>query len=94
METGGIGRYLVCGIMMVMLLFGLNTLVFADHQGPPPNGGGFEQDDVNNEGKVTKDEFKGPDDLFDKLDANGDGEITKEEAKPKDGGPGDPPPQS
>lgn len=56
----------------------------------PPGGGGFEKDDANNDGKVSKDEFSGPADLFDRLDADGDGYITREEATPPKGkgGPG------
>lgn len=51
----------------------------------PPKGGGFEQDDADNNGVVTRDEFSGPADLFDRLDSNGDGQINREEAKPKGG---------
>jgi len=41
----------------------------------------FENHDANNDGKISKDEFPGPDQLFDRLDANGDGAITQEEAQ-------------
>lgn len=60
-------------------------------QGPPPPGGsghgigkkgGFETDDVDQDERVSKEEFSGPEDLFDKLDADGDGYISKEEAVP------------
>ena len=63
--------------------------------GPPPHGkkgpGGFEKDDVDKDGKVTREEFSGPADMFDHLDANGDGVITREEAKPPRDGRGAPP---
>lgn len=58
-------------------------------EGGKPQGGmgkggnrkGFEQDDTNNDGRVSRDEFSGPEDLFDKLDRNSDGYITKDEVK-------------
>jgi hypothetical protein len=63
--------------------------------GPPPHGkkgpDGFEKDDVDKDGKVTREEFSGPADMFDHLDANGDGVITREEAKPPQDGQGAPP---
>jgi acetyl esterase/lipase len=37
------------------------------------------RDDKNGDGKVTKDEFSGPAQLFSRLDKNGDGTLTKEE---------------
>ena len=73
-----------------------NPRMDAPH-GPPPDGpkgpGGFEKDDVNKDGKVTREEFSGPADMFDRLDANGDGVITREEAKPTRDGRGAPPEQ-
>jgi len=41
--------------------------------------GWFERRDANKDGKITKDEFPGPDEAFARLDANGDGAITPEE---------------
>jgi len=35
--------------------------------------------DTNNDGKISRDEWKGNPKRFDRLDANGDGVITKEE---------------
>lgn len=46
----------------------------------PPRGNGFEKDDVNGDGMVSRDEFSGPEDLFEHLDTDGDGTITREEA--------------
>ena len=47
----------------------------------------FEQvlahDDTNKDGRVTKDEFKGPPQLFQRLDRNGDGVLTKEDFEEK-----------
>ncbi|GAB6908117.1 hypothetical protein DESC_610333 [Desulfosarcina cetonica] len=53
----------------------------ADRHGPRP--GGFEKDDVNKDGQVTRAEFSGPKEMFSHLDANGDGVITREEVKPR-----------
>ena len=38
-----------------------------------------ERDDRNKDGKVTKEEFSGPPQLFQRLDRNGDGVLTREE---------------
>ena len=44
--------------------------------------------DKNGDGKITRDEFTGPDLLFRRADANGDGVITKDEAEKLPPGPG------
>lgn len=66
----------------------------ADHARPPERGkqgGGqgqwqrptweqfLERSDANKDGKVTRDEFKGPPQIFEMLDRNKDGVVTKEE---------------
>jgi len=59
-------------------------------KGMPQPGGGARRggipweaitgrDDKNNDGKVSKDEFSGPPQLFQRLDKNGDGLLTKDE---------------
>lgn len=48
--------------------------VFAQ-RGSPSINGRLQTDDANDDGKVTKDEFSGPDQLFERLDRDGDGEI-------------------
>lgn len=66
-----------------------------DKHGPRP--GGFEKDDVNKDGQVTRAEFSGPKEMFSRLDANGDGVITREEVKakkPPTGQPNPPEPPS
>ena len=35
--------------------------------------------DANKDGKISRDEFRGPPEIFDRLDKNGDGVLTKEE---------------
>ncbi len=56
--------------------------------GPPPGKrpnsgdrrqGGFEKDDVNNDGRVSREEFSGPQGHFNRLDADGDGYISGQE---------------
>lgn len=49
----------------------------------------FEKDDTNNDGRVSRDEFNGPADMFDKMDFNGDGYIGKDELPKGPGGPAD-----
>lgn len=58
-----------------------------------PGGKGFEQDDADHDGRVSREEFSGPRDLFDKLDANSDGYITKDEAGASAKRPAGPPRQ-
>lgn len=41
----------------------------------------FERADANKDGKITKEEFQGPDFVFDRMDADGDGVVTKQEAE-------------
>lgn len=47
----------------------------------PPAGGGFENDDADQDGRVSREEFSGPEDHFNRLDEDGDGYITREEAR-------------
>jgi len=39
----------------------------------------IKQYDADGDGKITKQEFQGPERFWDRLDANGDGELTREE---------------
>ena len=55
--------------------------------GPQGAGSFMSREDRNGDGKVTRDEFRGPKEHFDRLDKNGDGVITEDEA------PSGPPPE-
>ena len=44
-----------------------------DDNGGPHGDNPFEKDDTNNDGRVSRDEFNGPADIFDKMDVNSDG---------------------
>lgn len=71
--------------------FGLSLLLgaggWALAQGPdserPGDGGprrfGFEALDENKDGKLSRDEFPGPDGIFDRMDENKDGSVSREE---------------
>lgn len=39
----------------------------------------FDRLDANNDGRIDRDEFKGPDDAFARMDRNGDGAISRDE---------------
>lgn len=64
----------------------------------PGQGGDFMgRFDKNNDGKISKEEFTGPENLFSRFDTNGDGIIEESEAPtgpPGDGGQGAPQMQS
>ncbi|MDQ8182932.1 DUF1566 domain-containing protein [Pelagicoccus sp. SDUM812005] len=53
----------------------------AQENGRPQPGGDFlQRADRNGDGKVSRQEFRGPDERFDRLDKNGDGFVTADEA--------------
>lgn len=83
--------------MRIALIFALAaTAVAGAAMAQPPAGGGgmdpaarFKAMDANNDGAVTKDEWRGPAERFDAIDANHDGKITAAElaAAPRRGPP-------
>lgn len=48
-------------------------------QGQHGRGGAMMRMDTDNDGKISREEWKGKPEAFDKIDKNGDGFITKEE---------------
>jgi len=53
-------------------------------RGPRQRGGAggekrMKRMDINNDGAISRDEWKGQSDIFDKIDKNGDGSLTREE---------------
>lgn len=96
----------VCSLFFLVFLFIGAGIGFA--QGGPPAWMSADEEnmpkefikaeDADGDGKVTKDEFKGPDNLFDEWDKNQDGVIELSEAPTPDmmqgmGGPGGAPPE-
>ncbi len=71
------------GLILSVLVFTAMTMSFAsaaeESRENPPRGM-IEHDDRDGDGVVSRSEFSGPADHFDKLDTNGDGTIQKSEA--------------
>lgn len=79
-------RFSIFAACVLILL--VSILVFAqDPQGQPgprrrggPNGERrMKRIDINNDGAISRDEWKGKPEVFDKIDKNGDGSLTREE---------------
>jgi len=68
----------LCFIVIALVFVGS---LFAQASGPDNKKGNFIQNfDKNDDGKVSKDEFPGPDKAFDRLDKNQDGYVDASEA--------------
>ena len=67
----------------ILLLTAMTTsfAFAADENRRNPARGMIEHDDLDGDGKVSKDEFPGPDEHFTRIDLDGDGFINQEEAK-------------
>jgi hypothetical protein len=74
--------------IMALLVALLAAILFAPHslggerssrQGKKSNP--FDRDDANHDGKLSKDEFRGPGRAFKAMDADGDGYVTRKEAR-------------
>ena len=70
---------LFAGIGLVFSLFLSAAVTVA--QGRPDGGLRFDRLDRNNDGKLSRAEFKGPSAAFDRLDQNGNGFLTKQEIR-------------
>ena len=66
----------MCALLLVLLLCGLTQA-----QGMRDPWDRMQRFDTNEDGKVSREEFTGPDRIFDRMDADKDGFVTKEEAK-------------
>jgi Ca2+-binding EF-hand superfamily protein len=85
----------ILAVIVLTLLF--EPAIFAqDSQGQPPQRqrGGFRREkrmktmDINNDGAISRDEWKGKNEAFVSIDKNGDGTLTREEmlaASPRQG---------
>ncbi|NQT91885.1 MAG: EF-hand domain-containing protein [Lentisphaerae bacterium] len=83
-------RNIRSGSMMIVtatLVFAWAGAAVACDDGERPREGGFMSHDEDGDGVVSREEFPGPDERFDRLDTNGDGGIDKSEA-PKGPPPG------
>ena len=86
---------LSAGLVLVALLLAAPWALAEEEEPAPgggrggaaPRGGGgsmwdrLKAFDADGDGVVTRDEFQGPERLFDRLDADGDGQVTKAEAE-------------
>jgi len=70
-------------ILFVVTTCLLLAVTVAGQDGVPPQ---FRRDDKNNDGKVTRAEFRGRPELFKRLDRDGDGVITEAEVRRRPGG--------
>jgi len=79
-------RYLIFAAYVLALLASISVLAQDPQVQPGPRGrGGHNGEkrlramDINNDGVISRDEWKGKPEVFDRLDKNGDGSLTREE---------------
>ncbi len=71
-------------LILSLLVFTVMTTGFAsasEESRENPVRGMIEHDDRDGDGKVSKEEFPGPDEHFTRIDLDGDGFISREEAR-------------
>ncbi len=70
-------------ILLVLVFTAMTTsLASASEENPGnPARGMIEHDDRDGDGRVSKEEFPGPDEYFTRFDRDGDGFISREEAR-------------
>ena len=67
-------------IIVILLLVGSVTLAQQQPRQSPNRGGGFgRQMDTNGDGKITRDEFPGPKEMFDQFDKDKNNSLSSEE---------------
>jgi Ca2+-binding EF-hand superfamily protein len=72
------------GLILLVLVFAAMTtgLASASEETPGnPAQGMIAHDDLDGDGRVSKEEFPGPDEHFTRIDLDGDGFINREEAR-------------
>jgi Ca2+-binding EF-hand superfamily protein len=85
-------RFLIFAACVLAFLISISILAQARQGAQAPQGqpgsrqrGGLNVEkrmkrmDINNDGVISRDEWKGKPEVFDKIDKNGDGSITREE---------------
>ncbi len=78
-------RRLVIGIVVVTVVTVVAAAVVGVYAAPREGGDGqgdgaawlMDRHDANGDGKIDRDEFRGPENAFVRMDANGDGVITR-----------------
>lgn len=76
--------------LFVALFFFLIPATAWSRGGPPPDPAALiDRLDLDGDGQISADEFKGPEDHFSRMDTDGDGYLTEDELE--NGRPGPPP---
>jgi Ca2+-binding EF-hand superfamily protein len=77
-------RFPIFAVCLFALLFSASAFAQnpqGERNGRPRGGRKLKKMDANNDGSITRDEWKGDSEMFGRLDANNDGALTKEEIR-------------